>query len=405
MTARRESLDQRPELAGRYRYFTSFGRTALLGSLQAAKVAGGDVFLPAFTCNTTVTSAVLQAGATPVFIDVDPRTLNMDTDQFAPNASSRLRAVISHHYYGFACTNLGDVSDFCAQRRIAHIEDCSHSLGARFGGKFTGSWGHLAVFSFSKAQPNPGGGCLSTDDPELHAAIQSARSTETCLDQCVKNYHSFGHLYRLSADAEETDLLPDLLFRISRYPLFLLQRALSYDLRRARGTFYQPEADHLLARPPMSISMTRLQKWYIETSWKASLERTRAKRNLFFRLLSSMPVPLRIEHVEPAYTTFVLEVADVGEAIASGRRQGIRLRPTWPLFQNYSEEQRTPGVRWLANHFALLSLGQYVDAHRQDRLFRFLGDRVFRTKTARCAPLGDQSIGAEVNRTRKLANN
>ncbi|MGD0778258.1 MAG: DegT/DnrJ/EryC1/StrS family aminotransferase, partial [Candidatus Solibacter sp.] len=260
--SRRTALAQAPELGGRFRHFTTFGRTALLGALRGARVAGGDVLLPAFTCNTTVTSAVLQAGGTPIFVEIDPRTLNMDCDELVRKASPRLRAVISHHYYGFACTNLGEINRFCERWGAIHIEDCSHSLGARSSGTLTGSWGRLAVFSFSKAEPNPGGGCISTDDRELDATIVGDTFMGSWLDQAVKNYHGFGHLYRLFVDTQQKHRFPDLLFRLSRSPLVLFQKLTRYDLRRARGTFYQ--SDHDSAVPiRTSLGMTSLQKRYI----------------------------------------------------------------------------------------------------------------------------------------------
>ncbi|MGD0777503.1 MAG: hypothetical protein ABSC05_32315, partial [Candidatus Solibacter sp.] len=94
--------------------------------------------------------------------------------------------------------------------------------------------------------------------------------------------------------------------------------------------------------------------------------------DLFLRLASVIQTPIRMEHVEPSYTTFVLEVDDIETAISESSRQGIRLRQTWPVFQDYSPAQRTSGVKWIANHYALLNLGQYTEQRRQARLFNFL---------------------------------
>ena len=227
--------------------------------------------LPAFTCGTTVTSAVLQAGGTPVFVDVDPATFNLDIGELEGKLADRTAAVISHHYFGFACSNLDAVNRLCERCGVSHIEDCVHSLGAEWNGTVVGSWGRIAVFSFSKAMPNPGGGCVATGDERLRDQIEERFGRCTRLDAAVKNYHAFTYLSRLRADMQEkTDLAHGLLMCL-KTPLLCLGKRMKYDLRRVRGSFYQEGFDEATALNPaaLNIAMTSFQRRYIERSLRA----------------------------------------------------------------------------------------------------------------------------------------
>ena len=136
---------------------------------------GDAVFIPAFTYNATA-SAVLMAGATPVFVDVDIPTYNANVDLIDDAISEKTRAIIFAH-------TLGNPFDLTAVRAIADkhdlwlIEDCCDALGSTYDGKVVGTFGDIGTVSFYPAhQITMGeGGAVFTNSAELDTIIESFR--------------------------------------------------------------------------------------------------------------------------------------------------------------------------------------------------------------------------------------
>lgn len=155
------------------------GTDALILGLRGLGIGPGDeVILPAFTAFPTA-AAVLEAGATPVLVDIEPHRPLLDLDRTLGAVSPRTRAVILVHLYGLAA----DASAFDAALRgtdIILIEDCAQAQGALLAtGEPVGSIGRFSAFSFYPTK-NLGalgdGGALVTSDPELAAEVRSWRS-------------------------------------------------------------------------------------------------------------------------------------------------------------------------------------------------------------------------------------
>jgi dTDP-4-amino-4,6-dideoxygalactose transaminase len=131
---------------------------------------GDEVVVPSFTFPATA-SAVVQRGATPVFADVDPRTLNMTAESAARCVSERTRAVFVVHYGGVGCDVDGIRS---ATRGVPLVEDNAHGLGAQRDGRLLGTLGELAAQSFhdtKNVQCGEGGALLVNDDRYVERAV------------------------------------------------------------------------------------------------------------------------------------------------------------------------------------------------------------------------------------------
>ncbi len=152
------------------------GTDALQLALRALEIGPGDVvFAPSHTAVATVT-AIDLVGATPYFVDIDPRCYTLDAHDLeraiaaarAQNAG-RLRAVIAVHLYGQAA-NLHAIEPLARQNELFLIEDCAQSHGATHHGWMTGTWGSAAEFSFYPTK-NLGalgdGGAVVSTDPEV----------------------------------------------------------------------------------------------------------------------------------------------------------------------------------------------------------------------------------------------
>lgn len=120
--------------------------TALL-----AEVGPGDeVVMPSFTFSSTANAFVLR-GATPVFVDVDARTLNLDPARVADAITDRTRVVVAVHYGGVAC-DMAALGALCRDHGLMLVEDAAQCIGATLGGRALGAIGDLGTLSFHETK-------------------------------------------------------------------------------------------------------------------------------------------------------------------------------------------------------------------------------------------------------------
>jgi dTDP-4-amino-4,6-dideoxygalactose transaminase len=149
---------------------------ALVASGAVRPGLGDEVITTPLTAGYTAL-AILNAGATPVFADIDPHTLTLNPDAIAKAVTPRARAVVPVHLYG----RMADMEAVCeaAERRgLFVIEDAAQAHGASLGGRRAGSHGHAAAFSFYPTK-NLGaygdGGMVTSNDAGLIERVKELR--------------------------------------------------------------------------------------------------------------------------------------------------------------------------------------------------------------------------------------
>ncbi|MCB0678765.1 MAG: dTDP-4-amino-4,6-dideoxygalactose transaminase, partial [Saprospiraceae bacterium] len=128
---------------------------------------GDEVILPSFTFVSTANAFALR-GARLVFVDIDPRTMNIDPNEVEQAIGPRTRAVLAMHYAGIGC-DLKALKDLADRHGLFLIEDAAHCIDAYSGDRHLGAIGHLGALSFheSKNIHCGEGGALLVNDPEL----------------------------------------------------------------------------------------------------------------------------------------------------------------------------------------------------------------------------------------------
>ena len=162
--------------------------TGLHLALKALKIGPGDeVIVPSFTWIATA-NAVLYCGATPVLIDIDPQTYNMDLSQLALKITKRTKAVIQVHLFGL-CVDIDLLREFLPEN-IFIIEDAACAVGSRVKGKFAGSLGDIAVFSFHprKIITTGEGGMITTNDDHLADIMNMMRNHGASVSEEQRHY-------------------------------------------------------------------------------------------------------------------------------------------------------------------------------------------------------------------------
>ena len=148
--------------------FTPSGTAALeLGALLLGLGEGDEVIIPSFTFPTTA-SAVALRGATPVFVDIEEETLNVDPECVRAAITERTKAILPVHYAGVGC-DMDALVELAEENGLAILEDAAHAIGASWRGKPLGTFGALGALSFheTKNATCGEGGALIINDPEL----------------------------------------------------------------------------------------------------------------------------------------------------------------------------------------------------------------------------------------------
>lgn len=153
------------------------GSDALLLALQALEIGAGDeVILPTFTFFATA-GAVVRTGATPVFVDIETTTFNLDPVEVAKKITNKTKAIIAVHLYG-QTAEMEPLWRCAEEHQIPIIEDAAQAIGAEYQNKRTGTLGAMACFSFYPSK-NLGAagdaGLVVTSDPEWASLLSVLR--------------------------------------------------------------------------------------------------------------------------------------------------------------------------------------------------------------------------------------
>ena len=157
------------------------GRVALYAILKTMGIGKGDeVILPGYTCVMNV-NPIKYLGATPVYVDIEPATFNINVDLLQEKITRNTKVIIVQHTYGYPC-DMDAITNIAAKTDVPFIEDCCLALGSRYKGKLIGTFGKAAYFSFQWNKPYTTGlgGIALTNDKKLAEKIGLLQTTEMC---------------------------------------------------------------------------------------------------------------------------------------------------------------------------------------------------------------------------------
>ncbi len=160
----------------------SSGTDALWLSLQASGVGPGDSVITTSFSFFATASSILRCGARPVFVDIDPQTLNLDPAAVAHRLEhlppQNVKAILPVHLYG-QCADMDELATVAGEYRLFIIEDAAQAFGACWRGRRAGSLSKAAAFSFYPTKNLSAfgdAGAVTTSDPELAAHIRALRN-------------------------------------------------------------------------------------------------------------------------------------------------------------------------------------------------------------------------------------
>jgi dTDP-4-amino-4,6-dideoxygalactose transaminase len=185
-------------LGARHAIGVTSGTDALLVAMMALDVGpGAEVIVPTYSFFATA-GCVSRLGATPVLVDIDPETYNLDVDAVRRAITPRTRAIVPVHLYGQAA-EMNPLLAVAREHGLRVIEDAAQALGATYGGRCLGTLGDAGCFSFYPSK-NLGAagdaGLVTVDDDELAARVRKLR-----VHGAQRTYHheEVGGNFRLAA--------------------------------------------------------------------------------------------------------------------------------------------------------------------------------------------------------------
>lgn len=159
---------------------------------------GDEVIVPAFSYVATA-NVVELVGATPVFVDIDINTFNIDTKLIEQKLTPKTKAILAVHEFGLAA-NVSEINKICKKYNLVFLEDAACALGASIEDNKTGSFGHSASFSLHprKAITSGEGGLIATNDIEFANKCRIIRNHGVDITKGKTGFVEAGFNYRMT---------------------------------------------------------------------------------------------------------------------------------------------------------------------------------------------------------------
>jgi len=130
------------------------GTSALASMFFALNLPpGSEIMVPSYTFFATIVPMRLF-GLVPVFVDINPQTLNLDLNDAKKRLTKDTKAILPVHWIGLPA-DMDEINDWANEKGLIVLEDSAHAHGAKLKGKYTGSWSRMAIYSFQATKPLP----------------------------------------------------------------------------------------------------------------------------------------------------------------------------------------------------------------------------------------------------------
>lgn len=311
----------------RHAIAVSSGTAGLHLCLRALGVGDGDeVILPSFTF-IAAGNAVLYERAKPVFVDIDPLTLNLNPEKIERSITPKTRAILVVHTFGYPA-DLDPIVGIARKHGLFVIEDACEALGAQYGGRRVGGIGHLGVFGFYPNKPitTGEGGMVVTRDSVLADKMRALRNQGRRPDDGWTGHSLLGYNYRLS----------EMNCALGHAQMKRLGDILECRERVAMRYAQELQAIPEVTPPPSHIDNGRLC-WFVYVVRLASCF-TRAQRDEILRILTTQGIgcgryfpPL---HLQPLFAPYV----NGGQDLAVTEHVADRILAL-PFFNRMTEDQ------------------------------------------------------------------
>lgn len=267
---------------------------------------GDEVITTPLTFCATI-EAIEYVGATPVLVDIDPTTANIDPNRIEDALTPRTRTILPVHYGGLPC-EMDAIMDIASRHHLLVLEDAAHAAGAEYKGRKIGSIGHATAFSFyaTKNLTTGEGGMITTDDPEFADRCRTL-SLHGISRDAWKRYMAAGTWYYEVQTLGFKYNMPDVLAAIGICQLRKLD-AMNARRQQIAAQYHHAfhEMDFLTPFPP-KLPTDRTHVWHLYTIL-LNLDALRIDRAQFIEELKARNIGTSVHfipiHYHPHYRRY-----------------------------------------------------------------------------------------------------
>ena len=174
------------------------GTSGLHLCMKAIGIKKGDEVITSPFSFIASSNCIMFEGGKPVFVDIDPKTLNMDAERIEAAITKNTKAILPVHVFGQPC-EMGAIMDTAEDHDLAVVEDACEAIGAEYNGQKAGTFGDASVFAFypNKQMTTGEGAMVVTDDDNIAKLCRSLRNQGRSEDKEWLNHVRLGYNYRL----------------------------------------------------------------------------------------------------------------------------------------------------------------------------------------------------------------
>jgi dTDP-4-amino-4,6-dideoxygalactose transaminase len=308
----------------------SSGTDALLAALMAANIQPGDEVITTSYSFFATAGCIARLGATPVFVDVQSDTLNIDPAQIAARVTPRTRAIVPVHLFGLPA-DLDEILKVARRHDLVVIEDACQAIGARYRDQPVGAIGHMAAFSFFPTKNLGGlgeGGMLTTQSDDVAERVRQLRAHGSR----TRYIHEFvGGNFRM-------DALQAALLRVKLPHAAAWTAARRANATRYRQLFTAAALTDVRLPPELTDRSHVFHQYVIHTPRRDELRSWLAARGIETEVY--YPVPL---HLQPCFAALSYRTGDLPRA-----ERGAETALALPAYPELRAEQQDAVVAAIA---------------------------------------------------------
>jgi UDP-4-amino-4,6-dideoxy-N-acetyl-beta-L-altrosamine transaminase len=333
-------------VGARYAVAVSNGTAALHAAAFAAGIGPGDEVVTTPLTFAATANCARYLGATVVFADVRPDTLNLDPADVARRITPRTRAIIAVDYTGQPA-DLDELGQLAARHGLTVIEDASHALGATYHGRRIGAVAPLTTFSLHpvKHVTTGEGGVVTTDDPALRDRLKMFRThgiTSDAGERAGWLYEmvALGFNYRLS----------DLQCALGLSQLRKLGGSLKR--RRAIAADYAERFASVAGLEAVTMLPDRESAWHLYVI-RLRLDRLRVDRAEIFRALRAENIGVNVHYIPVPWHPYYRDLGyrRGGWPVAEAAYEGLLSLPMFPAMTDSDVDDVVRAVTKVVGHF------------------------------------------------------
>jgi len=168
-------------------------------AVRSLDIGPGDEVITTPYSFIASSNCILYERATPVFVDIEEKTLGLDPNLVEEAITPKTKAILAVHVYGKSCL-ISELREICDRYGLYLIEDCCEALGTYHGGVHVGSFGHIATYGFypNKHITTGEGGMLTTSDEHIAKIVKSLRNQGRNDNMDILEFQELGYNYRLN---------------------------------------------------------------------------------------------------------------------------------------------------------------------------------------------------------------